>query len=139
MRRVPAMAILLTGAVLLTGCGSSDDKATSSASSKPAPEQVTTSPEAVRTGLNKLVVIATGITAQISDKTKAADLVEGIEPVWEKIEGTVKANSSDTYIALEDAFAVLENAAQKSDATKAKAGSDAVSKAVTAYLAKYPA
>lgn len=139
MRRVSVLAILLTGAVLLTGCGSDDDKAASSSSSTPAPESVTTSPEAVKVGLNKIVGIAADIKAAISDKTRATTLDEGIEPIWSTIEGTVKHNDSDTYIALEDAFAVLENAVSSSNASKAAAGADAVATAVSAYLAKYPA
>jgi len=139
MLRVPAMTILLSGALLLTGCGSEDKTGTPAASSTPAPESRTTTAAAVATGLQQITKIAADISTSISDKAKVTTLDEGIEPVWSTIEGTVKANDSDTYIALEDAFAVLGDAVKAADATKAKAGSDAVAKAVSAYLAKYPA
>jgi len=137
--RVLATALVLTGALALTGCGSSDDDGKAGASATPAPEQVTTSPQAVKVGLGKIVGIAAQIKEQIADKDKATPLDEGIEPIWATIEGTVKKNDADTYIALEDAFALLEDAVSSGDATKATSGAQAVTKAVAAYLAKYPA
>jgi hypothetical protein len=139
MRRVLGTTLLLSGALLLTACGGSDDTATPSTSTSPAPEDVTTSPAAVKTGLEKIVTIAAGIKTDIADKTRATAGYESIEPVWSTIEGTVKQNDSNAYLALEDAFAVLKNAAEKADATLAASGSEAVSKTVSAYLAKYPA
>ncbi len=138
MRRVLGTTLVLTGALLLTGCGS-DDAASPSSSATPAPEDVTTSPAAVKTGLTQLVAIAEGITANVSDKTKATAGYESIEPVWSTIEGTVKQNDADAYLALEDAFSLLKNAAENGDSTKAASGSDAVKATVTGYLAKYPA
>jgi hypothetical protein len=139
MLRVPATTVLLAGAVLLTGCSSGSDTPTTAVTSSPAPEDVTTSPAAVKAGLEKIVGIAADIKAQIADKQKAKSLDEGIEPIWATIEGTVKKNDADAYLAFEDAFAVLENAVGAGDGTKAASGYDAVSKAATAYLAKFPA
>lgn len=139
MRRIPGMALLLTGAVLLTGCGSNDTSVTPKASATQAPEDVTTTAAAVKIGLNKIVTIAADIKANISDKSKAEAGYGSIEPIWLTIEGTVKKNDSNTYIALEDAFALLENAAKSADTAKATSGSDAVSSTVTGYLAKFPA
>jgi hypothetical protein len=137
MLRSPVTAVLLTTGLLLVGCGSGDSASTSSASA--APESVTTTPAAVAAGLGKIVTIAADVKANISEKGKATMIDKGIEPIWATVEGTVKGNDADAYLAFEDAFAVLENAAKDGDAAKAAAGSDAVSKAASAYLAKYPA
>ena len=61
-------------------------------------------------------------------------LSEGIEPLWMPIEGTVQANSQETYDAYEGAFTLLESG----DVTKAQEGAKAVDEATKAYLAQYP-
>ncbi|MCU1624477.1 MAG: hypothetical protein JWL79_3322 [Frankiales bacterium] len=137
MRRLPATLVLLAGVTLLTGCSSSSNPTPASTSS--APETVTTSATAVQTGLKKIVALAASIKGQIGVGSRAKSLDAGIEPIWATIEGTVKKNDSDSYLALEDAFAVLQNAVKAGDASQAAAGYDAVSKAVTAYLARFPA
>jgi hypothetical protein len=133
--RALATAVLST-ALVLTACGSGSTNGTAST---PAPEQVTTSPLAVKTGLLSIQKIAADIVATQGDATQGAKLDEGIEPIWATIEGTVKGNDQDAYIAFEDAFALLEDAARTGNAPKAQRGSTAVSTAVSAYLAKYPA
>ena len=137
MRRLPATLVLLAGVMLLTGCSSSSNPTPTSTSS--APETVTTSAAAVQTGLKKIVALAASIKGQIGVGSRAKSLDAGIEPIWATIEGTVKNNDSDSYLALEDAFAVLQNAVKAGDASQAAAGDDAVSKAVTTYLARFPA
>jgi hypothetical protein len=72
-----------------------------------------------------------------TDKAKAASLDGEIEPAWKPIEDTVKHNDQNTYLAMEDSFAVLEKAADDGDGAAAAKGSAAVSSAVQAYLAKY--
>ena len=84
-----------------------------------------------------------GITAQAaqavpSDKAKAQDASEQIEPVWQHVEGTVKANDPDAYITFEDSFAALEKAVDDGDAAKAQEAATTVATTVTAYLEKYP-
>jgi hypothetical protein len=135
--RVAAVAALLTAPVLLVGCSSSSNTPETQGSATPAPEEVTTSPQAVTAGLQQIKAIAAQVKAQIADKTSATKLDEGIEPVWASIEGTVKKNDSDAYLAFEDAFALLADAASSSDATKATSAVDAIDKAVTAYVTKY--
>lgn len=135
--RVAAVAALLTAPVLLVGCSSGSSSKGASPSATPAPEEVTTSPQAVTAGLQQIEQIAKQVQAQIADKTSATKLDAGIEPVWASIEGTVKKNSSDSYLAFEDAFALLEDAAGSGDATKAGTAVTNITKAKTAYLAKY--
>lgn len=140
MRRVAPIVLLVTAALLISGCGS-DAKSSSSAntSQSPAPEQVTTDAATVATGLTRIKGIAASLVTSISDSAKAKEIDGQIEPIWQTVEGTVKKNDPDTYIALEDAYAVLEGAASDGDATKAAAGSASVAAAITAYLAKHPA
>jgi hypothetical protein len=71
------------------------------------------------------------------DKARAASLDGQIEPTWKPIEDTVKQNDKDTYLTMEDSFAVLEKAADEGDAAAAAKGATTISSAVQAYLAKY--
>lgn len=133
---------VVAGAVLgfvLVGAGCSDSTTSATSSSNQAPEDVKAPAAEVSTGLEQIQ----GITGQMasavgSDKAKAQDLNEQIEPTWEKIEGTVKANDSEAYITFEDSFAALGKAAESGDTAKAQEAATTVSNTVTAYLAKYP-
>ncbi len=137
MRRAVATILLVLSGLLMSGC-SGDDSGGDALAQSPAPEQITTDAATVATGLGQITDIAAQIETSISDSPKATDLDGQIEPIWSTIEGTVKGNDPDAYISLEDAFAVLEEAAANTDATKAASGSTAVSETVTAYLNKYP-
>lgn len=104
-----------------------------------APEAARTSDAKVAAGLAKINTTAAGITAAASiDKAKAQKLVEEIEPAWAPIEGTIKENSQDTYLAFEDAFAVLGKAADDGDARAAAGAVTDVAKASSGYLKDYP-
>lgn len=110
----------------------------SSTTSQQGPEDRRASAAEVSKGLRQIETTAAEVAAAGVDKARATRAAGRIEPVWETIEGTVKANDPDAYIAFEDAFALLENAADQGDAAKAQQGADSVSKTVAAYLAKYP-
>jgi len=96
------------------------------------------SPAEVATGMADIKATVAAIAAAGTDKEKMQSEVEKIEPAWAKIEGTVKANDVDAYLAFEDAFAVLEKAAEEGDAAAAKTAAGTVTQAVDDYLAKYP-
>ncbi|MBV8992127.1 MAG: hypothetical protein JO287_00150 [Pseudonocardiales bacterium] len=129
------------GAVGLAGCSSGGDTSVAPAE----PTTVSAAPEAhpanaaeVATGLRKIDQIARQVAESAgTDKAKAASLDSQIEPTWKTIEDTVKQNDQNTYLAMEDNFAVLEQAADDGDAAAAAKGSAGVSSAVQAYLAKY--
>ncbi|HZQ28181.1 MAG TPA: hypothetical protein VFA94_10830 [Acidimicrobiales bacterium] len=138
MKHMVRVVLLAVAVALVAGACSNSKKDTASANAS-SPEDKRTSAAAVATGLKKIEATATDIAKSITtDKARAKKLTGDIEPVWEGIEGTVKANDQDSYITFEDNFAVLEKAAEDGDATKAQQGADAVSKAVSSYLAKYP-
>jgi hypothetical protein len=138
-----AVGIMTMGLALGAGaCSSNDNTSTApnqSASASQAPEDVRAPDAAVATGLKQIQDI-TGQVAQsvASDKSKAKDLNEQIEPVWETIEGTVKANDSSSYITFEDSFAALEKAVDSGDAAKAQQAATTVASTATAYLQTYP-
>ena len=105
-----------------------------------APEDVKAPAAEVTAGLHQIQDI-TGQVAQAvgSDKATASDLNEQIEPVWQKIEGTVKANDSEAYITFEDSFAALGKAVDSGDSAKAQEAANTVATTVTTYVAAYPA
>jgi hypothetical protein len=72
-----------------------------------------------------------------TNKAKATSLDAELEPTWKPIESTVRLNDQDTYLAMEDGFAVLEKAAKEGNAAAAAKSSASITSAVQAYLAKY--
>ncbi|HKR48627.1 MAG TPA: hypothetical protein VJT72_03430 [Pseudonocardiaceae bacterium] len=89
--------------------------------------------------MRKIDQIAKDIAASAgSDKARAVSLAGEIEPAWRPIEDIVKQHDQNTYLAMEDNFAVLENAADDGDAAAAARGAAAISPVVQAYVAKYP-
>lgn len=125
----------------LLGCsrgGGTPAESAAPMSALTAPEQPATA-AAVATGMRKIDQIAKEIARSAgTDKARAVSLDGQIEPTWKPIEDTVKRNDQDTYLAMEDNFAVLEKAVGGEDAVAAAKGSAAISSAVQAYLAKYP-
>jgi hypothetical protein len=119
-------------------CSSGSDKADNTASSS-TPEAHRASAAEVTAGLGKINSIAGQVGLAASADAKAAkDLNDGIEPAWQAVEGTVRANDKDLYIRFEDDFAALTKAAAAGDGPKAQQASADVADAVKAYLAKFP-
>jgi hypothetical protein len=109
----------------------------SATSAAAAPEQPAPAAD-VAMGLRKIDQIAKQIAeAAGTDKARAVSLDGQIEPIWKQIEDTVKQNDQDTYLAMEDNFAVLEKAADEGNAAEAAKGSAGITSAVQPYLAKY--
>jgi hypothetical protein len=97
------------------------------------------SPDTVAAGLQKIEDIAAGSAEAVAkDNAKAEELHADIEPVWETIEGTVRANDSSAYVALEDSFTLLKIAARAADTSKASKASEDLASAVKTYLAAHP-
>lgn len=105
-----------------------------------AEEEKSASAGDVAAGLKQIQSIAES-TAKAAEQNgpKAEQLTEGIEPVWEKIEGTLRSNDKDAYVKLEDNFTLLKIGAKAGDAARAATASENVAAAVTSYLGKYPA
>jgi hypothetical protein len=145
MRAVRPGLVALAAVAALTvaagACSSSSDKGsapTSTASSSVAPEDVRAPDAQVAAGLTQIKTIS-GQVAQLTatDKATAKQVDDQIEPAWEQIEGTVKANDPDTYLTFEDSFADLEQAVDSGNAAKAQQTASTVSTTVDAYVAKH--
>jgi hypothetical protein len=134
MRRlITALALVgaLAGLVGCSGSSGSSGESDTAATTSVAPEEKRTTAAAVATGIKGIDTLAAKIGAASADAGKT--LSEGIEPLWQPIEGTVKANDADTYLAFEDNFALLESG----DVAKAQRGAAGVKAAAAAYLAKF--
>src|SRR3954470_15365776 len=139
-RRLPVGAVMVVAGFTLGACGSdsSDSGSASTASSSAAattaaPEDTIAPDAAVSAGLVKLKGVGADIAAA-PDGDSAKEAAEGLEPVWQPIEGTVKKNEPDLYLEVEDSSQRLESG----DLDNAKTGAQALSTAVDAYLAKHP-
>jgi len=137
-----SLMLMVVSAVGLAGCSGGGDTSVAPAAptetSAAAPQEQSASAAEVAAGLRKIDQLAKGIAGSAgTDKVKATSLDGQIEPTWKTIEDTVKANDQDTYLTMEDNFAVLEKAADDGDAAAATKGSAAISSAVQDYLAKH--
>jgi hypothetical protein len=128
---------LLTVGLLAAGACSSDDDTKTSGTTTTAPEEKISSDADVAAGLAKMKVSAAAVAAAGSDAAAAGTANDELEPVWEDIEGTVKKNASETYIAIEDSMALLSQGAE-GDQEKAKQGAEDITAAIDDYLATYP-
>jgi hypothetical protein len=144
MRVLRAVVVAVAFSVLAVGCSSSSGTSGGGASTAsapapaPAPEEVTTAPAAVAEGLRQIASVAAQVSAAGDARTTAKGLADQIEPIWQRIEGTVKANDQACYLALEDSFALISTGADAGDAAKVSQGVTGVGKAMADYLAKYP-
>ena len=131
------VAISIVGFSSCTSGGGTSATTTSPTSAAAAPQQPATAAE-VATNLRKIERIAQQIAQSAgTDKATAVSLDAQIEPLWKPIEDTVKLKDQDTYLAMEDNFAVLEKAAEEGNAAAAAKGSAGITSAVQPYLAKY--
>jgi hypothetical protein len=139
-----SLMLMIAGVVTVTGLagcssgGNTTAAPTTSTSATSASGAQGPSAADVAAGLRRIDQAAKD-TAQATgtDKARAVSLDGLIEPTWKTIEDGVKAKDPDAYVALEDSFAALKDAADKGDAAKATKSSAEISTAVQAYLAKY--
>jgi hypothetical protein len=115
---------------LIAGCG--DDESTAAPAATAAPECRIAPDAEVTAGLKSLVVVAEGVAKLPDAASKTAS--EGLEPVWMKVEGTVKKNEPDLYATIEEDLSLLESGEQ----AKTEMGAQELSDTVDAYLAKHP-
>ena len=135
-----AVMVAASGALGACGGDESDGAASTAATSTATTAEAAAAPEdriapaaEVGAGLVKLKGVAASV-AGAADGAAAKDAAEGLEPVWQPIEGTVKKNEPDLYLDVEDSFQRLESGSLDN----AKKGAQALNTAVDAYLAKHP-
>jgi hypothetical protein len=140
MRALRMVAVVAAVSALAMGCSNGTDSGATagSSTSAPAPEDITTSPAAVAAGLRQIVTITAQVAAAGTAKVKASSLADQIEPVWQSIEGTIKANDQNSYLAFEDSFALVTTGAETGDTAKVAQGVAGVTKASADYLQRYP-
>lgn len=93
----------------------------------------------VAEGLSTIQIIAGDVVSAGANKAKAAMIAEGIEPIWSRIEDTIKANDTGAYETLEKGIEGVEAAAAAGDAAKAGGSAGTIASAVKSYVAKFPA
>lgn len=104
-----------------------------------AEEGKTVSPNTVAQGLKTIQSASEQIAKQAGqDKVAAEKTVGVISPVWSLIEGTIRANSQESYSALENALEELSAAAEADDPRRAGGAAGAFTSAVNFYVAKFP-
>jgi hypothetical protein len=138
--RCALASVMVVASVGLAACGGDDADSAGSGTGGAATTAATAAPEdriapdaEVGAGLVKLKGVAAKV-AGAADGAEAKQAAEGLEPVWQPIEGTVKRNEPDLYLDVEDSFQRLESG----DLANAKKGAEALDTAVDAYLAKHP-
>ena len=104
-----------------------------------AAEGARLSPGEVAEGLRTIQVIAGDVVSAGANQAKAEMIAEGIEPIWARIEDTIKANDQGSYATFEKGIEGLEAAAKAGDAAKAGGSSGVLASAVKFYVAKFPA
>jgi len=114
----------------LGACGEDKDKAKAAGGT---PESRIAPDAQVATGLGQLVKVAEDISAE-QDATASKRASKRLEPVWMKVEGTVKQNEPDSYVTIEEDLALLESGVP----ARTKTGADELSATVDAYLVKHP-
>lgn len=142
-RLAGSLLVVLAIGGLVAACGDDDDGTVGgggSTTTTTAPEDARASDADVADGLTTIDGLGKDIAAavQSGDIAGADDLHSQIEPVWQRIEGTIKANDEDTYLTFEDTFAAVGLAIEGKDAAKAADASSAISAAVAAYLQAHP-
>jgi hypothetical protein len=138
--RFALASVMVVTSVGLAACGGDDGDSAGSGTAGVATTAATAAPEdriapdaEVGAGLVKLKGVAAKV-AGAADGAEAKQAAEGLEPVWQPIEGTVKRNEPDLYLDVEDSFQRLESG----NLANAKKGALALDTAVDAYLAKHP-
>ncbi len=138
------LAVLVAGAALsvfVSACG--DDSGSSTAdstesSSGTSPEDVIAPDSAVTAGLNQSITDMNALADGVANGTATATQFEEVHEGWESIEGTVKKNDAEGYLALEDALASMQKAITDKDAAAAKQAASDFESAANVYLAEHP-
>ncbi len=145
MRRVPPtiISLTITGALVLSGCGSAADTDAGATSAAPAvavttlaPEKVHVDAATVTAGFGALpATIAAAIAAIGTPDAKAR--LAAIEAQWFAFEGTVRDTDATIYLAIEDQLTPLQRQIEKGDATTATTTAATLAGLFAQYTAKY--
>ena len=142
-----AVALAIAGPFTLTAACSSSAKKdvatapsdSSGSSDTSSPEEVIVSDAEVTAGIAELDdQIALALTTLPIDQSNAKVIVDQVYDTWYGIEGTIKQNSKDLYLDMEDGLGAVKNGVDQNDLTKAEKGSTDFSAAASKYLQQWP-
>jgi len=136
------LALLALSTLALGACSSSKKSGSAGSSSDTgtkAPEEITVPLTTVAVELPKMVDLGNQAAAAVAkgDESGAKTISANIEKTWKGVEGTVKKTDRDTYVAIEDAQAKINNGIDGKDAAGAASGATAQATAVSSFLAKH--
>lgn len=148
-RRLSAfvVALAIIAPLSVTAACSSDKKDGSTqtettvggSSNTTSPEELIVSDAEVAAGIAKIDdQIALVLTTLPIDQSNAKVLVDQTYDLWYGIEGTIKQNSTDLYLDMEDGLGGVKNGVDQTDLEKAEMGSTAFSAAASKYLQQWP-
>src|SRR3954453_17890095 len=104
--RFALASVMVVASVGLGACGGDDGSSSAGATTTAvtaAPEDRIAPDAEVGAGLVRLKGVAAKV-AGAANGGEAKRAAEGLEPVWQPIEGTVKKNEPDLYLDVEDSF-----------------------------------
>lgn len=147
-RRLTAVVVALALAAplsLTAACSSARDGGsaqtadTEGSTGTSSPEEVIVSDAEVSAGIAAVDdQIALALATLPTDQAKAKAVVEQVYDTWYGIEGTIKQNSKDLYLDMEDGLGGVKNGVDQNDAAKAEKGSTDFSAAASEYLQQWP-
>ena len=143
---IVVVALAVIGPLGAAACSSSKKEPVQSTGTSAAGSSDTTSPEEVIVSDAEVTAgiaeiddqIALALTTLPTDQAKAKTVVGQVYDTWYGIEGTIKKNSSDLYLDMEDGLGAVKNGVDQNDAEKAQKGSTDFSAAASKYLQQWP-
>jgi hypothetical protein len=133
---VAALASLATTGV--TGCSSGSDDASSSTTTL-APEDVLVPNAQVTRGLATLrVTFEEARDAVVAESATVDELGDDLQDQWFAIEGRIKKNDELSYVAFEDALALMATASDDGDGSAAQRALEQFDNTADSYLARFP-
>jgi iron uptake system EfeUOB component EfeO/EfeM len=136
--RILAGLLALSAPALIASCGSDAKKSTVTTVAGTTPEEHQADDAAVSAGLSKMVATATAVSASVAAGTKVTDAGDQLEANWSDVEGAVKTNDANTYLAIEDAMTAIDTAGKDGDAAGTAKASGNLTTAISGYLADHP-
>lgn len=139
-RAVGALAIVVLSGGGMSACGDEDPFAEEEEIGAPIRggldnEDVLADPGTVIEGLNTIKGMINELVPKIGSEDALYDN-EALLPIWEDVEGRVKAEDAQAHQRLEAAFLALTDAVEKNDKPAGRTAADTVIREIDAYLAR---
>lgn len=136
-QRRTGVVLAVALASVLGGCSSDDGATTADGVTTTTPEDRISTDAEVAAGLAEMQSSVDEIEAAGPDTLRAAAADDALEPVWQRIEGTIKKNEPDVYLEIEDSMSLLA-AGVEGDEDKGTRGAEDMTAAIVRYLERHP-